>query len=422
MRNNKWDESISLLNSKIKTTNKRKRKEKRKFKNYSFLFPVLLFSCFFIIIVIYLLYKYKLLVLGNNASKINIISNIHLKNTLLKRVNDTYSKNEFVNINEIESTIPGGRPWIKGQSKENEINIGTGIDPNFTLHAMMTFSSVIDSQKKETKLRIHIGVVNEFPVENMIKIYTLRERIRNDVEFNFYNAKRVETELKGVHTKGNGVMAKLVLPILLPSDVERIIILDTGDLIALRDLSEMYNWDMKNKTLCGVVDPCVMNYGSISKKTLNIYINGGNYLIDVQKFKNDNIYEKSVENRNIYKTSVIGLQNFLNDVAYGKIGYLPMKYGMFSPFSNDKKSDTPPYITDYYFIRRVMHHDIYPFLPNNRKSWDMQHYNPVIIHAWNGKWADGDGITIHRRIAQYYIKYAGIWDEMCEKHPGYCKK
>ena len=232
----------------------------------------------------------------------------------------------------------------------------------------------------------------------------------------------METELKGVHTKGNGVMAKLVLPILLPSDVERIIILDTGDLIALRDLSEMYNWDMKNKTLCGVVDPCVMNYGSISKKTLNIYINGGNYLIDVQKFKNDNIYEKSVENRNIYKTSVTGLQNFLNDVAYGKIGYLPMKYGMFSPFSNDKKSDTPPYITDYYFIRRVMHHDIYPFLPNNRKSWDMQHYNPVIIHAWNGKWADGDGITIHRRIAQYYIKYAGIWDEMCEKHPGYCKK
>ena len=184
----------------------------------------------------------------------------------------------------------------------------------------------------------------------------------------------------------------------------------------------MYYWDMKNKTLCGVVDPCVMNYGRISKKTLNIYINGGNYLIDVQNFKKDNIYEKSVENRNIYKTSITGLQNFLNDVAYGKIGYLPMKYGMFAPFSNDNKSDTPPYITDFYFIQRVKHHDIYPFLPNNKKSWDMQHYNPVIIHSWNGKWADGNGITIHRRIAQYYIKYAGIWDEMCEKHPGYCQK
>ena len=225
MKNNKWDESFSLFNNKIKTINKRKEKRKRKFKKCSFLFPVLLFSCFFIVVIIYLLYKSNLLVLRNNTTKINIVSNIHLKNTLLKRVNDTYSKNEFVNINEIESTIPGGRPWKKEQSKENEINIGTGIDSNFTLHAMMTFSSVMDSQKSETKLRIHIGVVNEFPVENMIKIYSLREKIRNDVEFNFYNAKRVETELKGVHTKGNGVMAKLVLPILLPSDVERIIII-----------------------------------------------------------------------------------------------------------------------------------------------------------------------------------------------------
>ena len=51
-----------------------------------------------------------------------------------------------------------------------------------------------------------------------------------------------------------------------------------------------------------------------------------------------------------------------------------------------------------------------------------QAYNPVIMHQWNGKWMDGDGLTIYRRIAQYYIKYAGIWNEMCEKYPGYCKK
>ena len=113
---------------------------------------------------------------------------------------------------------------------------------------MMTIASIMDSQNIETKLRIHIGVVDKFPVEKMIKIYALRERIRNDVEFNFYNAKRVETELKGIHTKGNGVMAKLLLALLLPIDVERIIILDTGDLLVLRDLSEMYKWDMKNKT------------------------------------------------------------------------------------------------------------------------------------------------------------------------------
>ena len=53
---------------------------------------------------------------------------------------------------------------------------------------------------------------------------------------------------------------------------------------------------------------------------------------------------------------------------------------------------------------------------------NLQGFNPVIIHQWNSKWIQGAGLTIYRRIAQYYIKYAGIWDEMCQKHPGYCKK
>ena len=347
-----------------------------------------------------------------------------MTNKLIKEINNTFEKNGFVNINEIESSIPDGRPWIKGQNKSKEINVGIGINPNYTLRAMMTISNIIDSQKLDTKLRIHIGVVDGFSAENMIKIYTLRERIRNDSEFNFYNAKRVETELKGVHSKGNGVMAKLILSILLPNDVERIIILDTGDLLVLRDLSEMYNWDMKNKTICGVLDESALIYGKISKKILDIYINGGNFLVDVKKFKNEKIYEQIVENKGIYSPTLTALQNYLNDVAYGKICYLPMKFGMISPFRNDKRSDMPPYTTEKEFkcINKVRHRDIYPFLPKDLNEMNVQALNPVIIHEWNGKWDIGDGISIYRRIAQLYIKYSGIYDEMCEQFPGYCIK
>ena len=402
-----YNNSFFSFNSIIKPIHKIIKKTK-KYRRYALL----------LLAIIFLLNKYKLLKSGNNTTEMNL----YLINNLLKIVNDTYSKNGSVNINEIESTIPGGRPWIKGKDKTREINIGIGIDSNYTLKAMMTIASAMDSQKNETKLRIHIGVVDKFPVEKMIKIYTLRERIRNDVEFNFYNAKRVEIELKGIHRKGNGVMAKLLLAVLLPTDVERIIILDTGDLLVLRDLSEMYKWDMKNKIICGVIDPSVMKYGKISKKKLDIYINGGNFLIDVQKFKNDKIYEKCVENKNIYIPSFWALQNYLNDIAYGKIGYLPMKFGIYSPFQNDRQSDTPPFITKYNFVHKVKYHEIYPFLPKNKSEMNLQAYNPVIIHSWNGKWASGKGLTIYRRIAQLYIKYAGIWNEVCENHPGYCTK
>lgn len=51
-----------------------------------------------------------------------------------------------------------------------------------------------------------------------------------------------------------------------------------------------------------------------------------------------------------------------------------------------------------------------------------QALNPVIVHQWYGKWIRGKGLTIYRRIAQYYIKYAGIWNEMCQKYPRACKK
>ena len=392
----------------------------------------LFLSFFFIFIIIYQKLKFnkKIKIMkmitqfflgNNNNNKSIIITKIYY--ILLKRVNETYEKEGFVNINEIESKIAGGRPWIKPQNKTKEINIGLGINSNYTLKAMMTISSIMDSQKLETKLRLHIGVVEKFSAENMIKIYNLRERIRNDVEFNFYNSAKVETELKGVHTKGNAVMAKLLLSLLLPNDVERIIIFDTGDLLVLRDLTEMYNWDMKNKTFCGVVDPLIGLYGRISKKIMNIYINAGNFLIDVKKFKNEKIYEKIVANKNVYSPSPVILQAYLNDVAYGKIGYLPMRFGTIGLFKNDKRSDYGrPDNTEYKFIKKLKYKKKYSFLPKNIHEMNVQAYNPVVIHQWNGKWMKGDGLTIYRRIAQYYIKYAGIMNEMCEKHPGYCIK
>ena len=74
------------------------------------------------------------------------------------------------------------------------------------------FTSIIDSQNFQRKLSFHLAVVLSFNAKDMLKIYSLRNKIRDDVEFNFYNAKRVETELKDLNTKGPGAVAKLLLP------------------------------------------------------------------------------------------------------------------------------------------------------------------------------------------------------------------
>lgn len=172
----------------------------------------------------------------------------------LKKIKQTFTKKGYVNINEVESKFPEGRHWQKNNHK-NTINIGFQLDPSYILPTMMTLASIIDSQKPTTKLRFHFAVVLGFNEENMFKIYSLREKIREDVEFIFYNAKKVETDFKGIHPKGPGAVAKALLPHLLSDDIDRILIFDSGDVLVLRDLTEMYNWNFSNYLYLGTPDP-----------------------------------------------------------------------------------------------------------------------------------------------------------------------
>ena len=223
----------------------------------------------------------------------NISLKIKKNGKLFKIISKKYALKNYVNINEIESFFPGGRKWTK--KKKNIINVGIQLDPKYILRVMMTLASIIDSQKPETKLRFHFAVVNYFNVEHMIKIYSLRDRIRDDIEFNFYNAKKCEIDLKKLNSKGPGAVAKLLLPNLLPKDVERLIVFDTGDLLVLRDLTIMYNWKMDNYLCLGIPGGKVGKYAKISKKKYLSYINTGSILISL-----DYIYINKKQRSNSY--------------------------------------------------------------------------------------------------------------------------
>ena len=287
---------------------------------------------------------------------------------------------------------------------------------------MMTLASIMDSQKFEFLLRFHFAIVLDFNISNMLKIYSLRDRIRDDVEFNFYNARKVEKELKNLNSKGPGAVAKLLLPQLLPDDIKKLIILDTGDLLVLRDISKMYNLYMGKFIFLGIPGGGIGKLANITKKKFEKYINTGCMLVNVIEAKKNNLYSKYVKYKDVYKNSTIGDQNLLNDISFGKIGYLPMKLGVCSPYKNDKDSDIPLYTNPFSFYSNVYLKDNYSFIPKTIDKILQMGYNPIIIHQWNGKWMFGKGMTVYRRLAQYYLKLAGVWDETCKTFPGYCKK
>ena len=336
--------------------------------------------------------------------------NVNLTSIFIQKIKERYMKKGSVNLNEVEGEIIKNN-WEQIKNKSNELNIGFQLDPQYILQAMITIASIMDSQDIDKRLRFHIAIVLNFTISDMIKIYSLKRKIRDDTEFNFYNASQVEKDLIGLNTKGPGAVAKLLLPHLIPDDITKLLIFDTGDLIVLKDLTEVYNWDMKNNMYVGVPDNRIGQKSLITKKIYKSYINVGSFLINVTKVKSENMYDKYVKYKNFYH-SYMGDQDLLNDVAIGKIGMFPLKYGRYSPFKNE----TMPLIPKYY------NKHLKQYLPENMIEYLITGYTPHIIHQWNSKWSQGFGLRIFRRIVQYYIRYAGIWKETCNKFPGYCQK
>jgi hypothetical protein len=61
-----------------------------------------------------------------------------------------------------------------------------------------------------------------------------------------------------------------------------------------------------------------------------------------------------------------------------------------------------------------------PEKPGSEEEIIIKLYNPRFIHQFSGKWQDGEGLSIYRLLAKYFILLAGISEEICKKKPGYC--
>ena len=175
---------------------------------------------------------------------------------------------------------------------------------------------------------------------------------------------------------------------------------------------------MKNNIYMGAPDQGLGRFGNISNHFLNVYINVGHYLIDVKKVKKKDMYSKFLKYKNIYGPP-FAEQHMINDIAYGEIGYLPIEYGLPQPFEFDNQ---------FNFTNRPLFKNINlkliskysNFLPKTYEEFVHKAYSSIIVHSWFGKWADGRGMNIYRKLCQYFIELSGMKKEICSEFPGYC--
>lgn len=153
-----------------------------------------------------------------------------------------YNKTGMLNITKLELYIEIKNININN-SLMNNIHISMSFDKQYTDLSLISIASILNTSNDNTYIHFHILGLN-FGFEEIKKIIELR-RINNRVNFIFYNAKQAEYDFKiGLKDhRGIGNYAKLLIPEII-NNTNKTIIIDSGDTLCQKDLSELYFYNI----------------------------------------------------------------------------------------------------------------------------------------------------------------------------------
>lgn len=266
------------------------------------------------------------------------------------------------------------------------ISIAMSSDQNYTYPTIVTMTSILENKNPDTKINFYIMLSGDFEQKFKDEIMSLKNRYP-DCEITLIDMK---DRLLNFYLSGHITAAayfRLLLPELLP-DIDKILYLDT-DIIVQKDLTELFNFNIDNFYLAGVLDLQVCGQGCLSYRVSgydqdiytqrygldcysNFYVNSGVLLFNLKSMRENNLVPellKCAASHNFLAHD----QCVLNMVCYGKI--LPLS-------------------------------DIY-----NRSIWLNLKKDQVIVHYCGGgkPWKD------------LFISYADLWWKYAEKTPCFDK-
>ncbi len=218
------------------------------------------------------------------------------------------------------------------------MNIALACDNNFAPYAAEVIASVLRNDKNVSFFLLS----DDLDKENSDILTNMTHQMGGNLQI-----VKVDEELFKdfpMPDAGDGVMHikistyfRLFLPLLLPSTVDKLIYLDC-DIVVRNSLKPMFDEDITDYYLGAVyhTDDVGINNGSFAR--LNIpqkqgYFNAGVLLINLDKWRNDGIYEKCVEYLHSNADKIVNHdQDVLNVVCGGNTKLLPCTWNCTNGF------------------------------------------------------------------------------------------
>ena len=288
----------------------------------------------------------------------------------------------------------------------NTVHIALNIDNKFIYPSLVFLTSLFENRKPTTIYDITILTCKNM-LENYInKIISLKDKYGDKfIKILFINMRNdFEEALTGIYISTTAYY-RIALPSLLPK-IDRIIYTDV-DVINFKDLTEMYNLELKeNIYLRGILDQIgllneLRSFGIYSPK----YFNSGIILMNLKSMRKNDVENRI---RNFIFSHYLDHhdQTAMNAVCHNNWEILSLKYAVIC-FSEYEE------LLSFYRNqdKRYMYNDV-----ELRQGF----YEPTLLHyaGWVKPW-DKSYYTQNRKRGEYfwyYAKLSGYYDEIVKNY------
>ena len=325
-----------------------------------------------------------------------------------------YDTNGMLNITKLEYYYYKNITEINIENL-NHIHISMGFDKNYCNLALISIASILNSSSSDTYIHFHILGL-KFGVEEIKDIIDLR-KINNRVEFIFYNAKQVEYDfdIGKKERRGYANFARILCPQII-NNTNKVLFLDSGDIIVQKDLSEVYFYDIKDKYFGWILEICAGHYVKYKDKftTNNYYPQGGVLLVNIRLFRQDELYKKAVFVSKSYHSFENPCQDILITIAGFKFTFIPLNFNLNLYYEHEDDILNKRNISS---IKTWLH--VQRFSPNRYTFEEFVDAmtDPVISHYYIGKMQHQT--RCNRQVLQWlkYVNMTGKYRYLKMKYP-----
>ena len=301
-------------------------------------------------------------------------------------------------------------------SDMNHIHLSMGFNKNYILLSSISIASILNTSSPNTYIHFHI-ILNDCKYEDVIPIINLK-KINKNVDFTFYNGKQAEYDFgeRGKREwRGVGDYSRILIPEIV-NNTNKILIIDSGDTITLKDLSEVYFFDIEDNYFTFSLEDIA---GRTDKINIfgrnNFYPNTGICLVNVREFRKDNLYRTAFYSALAYYDLPCPYQDIFLMISNYKFKYWPLNYNCPQFFENDEemkeKSNDTKTIKHWLRFQRKS-----PFKYTKEELLETA-LNPVIIHLTANKPVNGMANERYTPMWINYAKITGLYEEIKKKYP-----